>query len=53
MIDTKGPYMNESVINRVWLAFIDIEKVRIVHVQELLFKMPQEMCSWLTASNLF
>ena len=31
MIETAGPYLNESEIKRVWLAFINIEKIEIVH----------------------
>ena len=38
VMETAGPYFNESVVNRVWLAMIDIEKFEIVEQMEFRFQ---------------
>lgn len=53
MIDTSGPYLNESEFKKVWLTFVDLEKLEIVFSTELDFKFPPERLSWLTVSDVF
>lgn len=31
MMDTAGPYLNESEVKKIWFAFVDIEKMECVH----------------------
>ena len=53
MIDTSGPYLNESDFKKIWLVFLDVDKLEVVFQQELTFMLPPERLSWLTASDNF
>ena len=47
-----GPYLNESNVERIWITFVDVEKLESVHSVELKFEFPPEKASWLTCSDL-
>ena len=53
IIDTDGPYLNEAPLKKVWLSFIDLEKLECIHSIELKFKFLPLALSWLTASDFF
>lgn len=51
VIDTAGPYLNESDVRKIWLAFIDIDSMEMISYTQLFFKFPPGKLSWLTASE--
>ena len=53
MIDTAGPYLNDSEFKKIWFAWIDVENLECKHHFELNFKFPPALSSWLTASDKF
>ena len=52
MIDTAGPYQNESEVKKIWFAFIDIDNMECVHYTPLEFKFAPEKASWLSATEI-
>lgn len=31
MIDTAGPYLSETEVRKIWLTFVDIDKMECIH----------------------
>jgi hypothetical protein len=53
LVDTAGPYLSETDVKKIWLGFIDVDKVECIHYTELKFRFPANKASWLTATESF
>ena len=51
LIDTAGPYLSDTDMKKLWLAFIDVENMECIQYTEVNFKFPPSQVSWLSATE--
>ena len=53
LVKTEGRFGYETEFENIWLAFLDVEEMKLVHKRRLNFKFPPALASCYSAPEIF